>query len=198
MANPGDFVVNRSGIQIPVWAGQIYLPGGVHCAYDRRTQRGTLMPNEFYRFHRHGAFCDSCGRYTYEIRFRNAAGNFVQGFLHHDQLGSNPMASILDFRIFTEAIGGKSYAAYRTQNRTAELIKQNGNRIELLPIDTFIASNTAVMGDTRLHFWLVDFVRRGGVWTRADTADNTWGFIDTGLLQGDMPNTINIRTGLAT
>ena len=197
MANPGDFVVNRSGIQIPVWAGML-MSGGAHCVYDRRTQIGTLMPNEFYRFHRHGGFCDQCLRYTYEIRFRNAAGNFVKGYLHHDQVGTNHQASILNFRIFTEAISGNSYAAYRTQNRLATIKRQDGTDIEQLAIGTYIASNTALMGTTHLHFWLIDFVRRGGIWTRTDIAGHTWGFINTGLLQGDLPNTVTIRTGLAT
>lgn len=191
----GRFVVNRSGVSIPIW--EWFTMGTCpNCQFDKRNRIGDIDVNEFYN-RVTGVSCSQCvsaGRnITGDRIFSQQPGwpplNVRQGFLHGDQIQANYARSILNFSLGTVNIGGTSFRLYGIQNRAAELRARTETDptfpplLGSLPVDTFIATNSDVMGVNFPTNWLIEWVRRGGVWTRADnrSGHNTFAFVDTGI-----------------
>lgn len=198
----GTFVVNRTGLSVPVWAGNI-LPTSQpspNChQYDRSNRVGTLFPNEFYRA---GDFvwCPVCFRETQRIRFLSPTG-WREGFTHLIDVGEAnwPMGDFMvHFGRRQETIGGTVQQVYAIQNRAEELRAIDGTHFATLAVGTEIATDSSTMGQTWHDHWLIRWVRRGGVWTHADNraGHNTHAFVDTGLRVGSSPTTNSIRTSL--
>lgn len=192
------FRVNRSGFQIPVWRDSVNEPT---CAYIKSLQLGTLLVNEFYRY---GStwFPPACTPMFVEyIHFLSPSG-FSAGCLHGDNLANRAgyNTSILNFPRRTETIGGTTQRVYQIQNRAEELRNAAGNLLPSSPlaIGTEIATDSDTMGQTYLDYWLIRWVKRNGIWTRADNVNGTYAFVDTGLKVGSSPNSISIKTSLAT
>ena len=204
------FMVNRSGLQFPVWNSAATHPNLscplVVCSFIKDVQRGTILANEFYRGHLQEG-CRWCGEAGHNIvsgfiEFLGPTG-WDSGFLHGDVVSYESWEAsrrfVSDFPLRTEAIGGGTQGVFRIQNRAEELRARDGTIIASLAVGTEIASSSIVMGQTFRDHWLIEWVRRGGVWTRADNrpGHDTWAFVDTGLRIGSNPWSISIRTSLA-
>lgn len=217
------FAVNRSGVQIPVWAGStmnIGTPTAPNIVYDKRTRVGTLLVNEWYHcaasFTWTGA-TPAQDLWGWEIWFLSPTG-FRQGFLHGDQTQANFNASVLNFSLETITHGGAQYRVWSIQNERAPLFiplnatHNPGTSFSSLAVGTQVANlvysiqhpqgngDRMEVGDFRC-FWFIDLVRRGGVWTPAiNTGADAprSGMIQTGIRTASGSNTIRIRTSLST
>jgi len=57
-----------------------------------------------------------------------------------------------------------------------------------------VACKTALSGDTMPHWKAINYVERStdGAWIKVEGAGLSYGFVNTGLEDGSMPNTISM------
>ncbi len=203
------FVVNRLNTSIRV------------LSTNYSTEIGNVAPNEFFRLNRnythdlpHTSYTDQWS----EIEFaRN--GQMLRGVVElplfrdwsiSEQFLTDVRTAVRLNRM-TATINGvqRTLNVFQVQNRQARVVRRDGTNPIDLPVGTYVGIvDNATMGATLRHYWFVSArtILVGGVpqWVPlypqyswgGQTVDD--GFIDTGLLVGNMPNTLTIRTTLST
>lgn len=189
---------------------------------------GHIARNEFFRFNRnitwdmpHTSFVDQWS----EVEFaRN--GQMLRGFVELPlwRNWSDSEMFLTDVRSLrlsqaTATINGvqRTLDVFQIQNRVTQVVRRDGTNPRNLSIGTFIGveqgaldGTRAPMGNTLRHFWHIrartiqvspgsppQWVPIYPQYTHNNqTVDD--GFVDTGLLVGNMPNTLSIRTSLST
>ncbi|OZG68809.1 MULTISPECIES: glycoside hydrolase domain-containing protein [Bifidobacterium] len=202
-------LVNLSTTSIPVYNARQNA--------DAANQIGQINPNEIY-IRQDGAEAGGspipASSYTYEIYFRNSAGNIVIGFIHEsDSWGSDILyhwasqqKEFTDYNstgsslaaATTTSINGSVYAVFTlSQDLAWCYTATDGETIMMSPLKagTKIAlkqgdGNTdAPMGATHILFMLADYWGDGSSWFSFHAAgQQVNGYVDLGLQYGSMPS----------
>lgn len=176
------FCVNKSGQKVPVYD-----------AYYT-TQIGVLYPREAFGWDANwggeGVFC--------RIVFLNSQGKLQVGFLKNaiDYNGLPAPVGVYPYdRVY---IDGNWYVTFKFR-RTENVYTADGNywgqvaagmRVACLD-DGFMNS---LSGDTHPEWKAINYVERSTdkAWIKVSGAGKNYGFVDTGLSKGSMPDTISM------
>jgi hypothetical protein len=112
------------------------------------------------------------------IEFRNASGVFpTEGWIEMDA----EVAWLDDLALgyhHDSVLGGQSEFELKY---SSTLRNSAGAVIETLPAGTRISTSKADCGSTYSDYMYINKVKRNGSWTSADNANNSWGFVNTGI-----------------
>lgn len=172
-----DFCINMSDKTVSVYEDTLDVPG---------IKIGTLSPRE--------AFSACYGEGFTTIFFRNSSGVVTEGYIpdYYDTPASLYTLST-EYPYGTVTIDGETFYTFKFR-RSEEVYTAAGNRWGTVASGMRVACRTDMMGENHPDWKGINYVERStdGKWIKVTGDGYNYGFVDTGLNKGSMPNTISM------
>lgn len=172
-----DLCINMSGQTISVYRDPLADPG---------VKIGTLSPRE--------AFSALAGEGFNTVFFRNSSGVVTEGYIPDYTRAPDSLYTLATtYPYGTVRIDGELFYTFKFR-RAEEVYTAAGNRWGTVASGMRVACRTDMMGENH-HDWKgINYVERStdGAWVKVTGDGYNYGFVDTGLAIGSMPNTISM------
>ncbi|MGV8164658.1 MAG: hypothetical protein ACLKAK_07360 [Alkaliphilus sp.] len=168
------FCINKSGEQMSVRE----IPSG--------NQIGTIFNREAF-----GLDLNSSHGSATCIIFRNSSGQVKPGYIL-DPEPSNFYTPCSNHSHGAVTINGVQYITFKFR-RKETVYRADRTTWGSVAANQRIACKDALSGDTNAHWKAINYVEStNGSWVKVDGAGFDYGFVNTGLEDGSMPNTISM------
>lgn len=173
--------INRSGKAVPVYD-----------YYDVDTKIGTIYNLELFGF---APNWGGDGVFDF-IVFRDPKGNVRKGCLNTNRY-SYPSSVYTTayqskYRYGTVTLGGTTYNTFK-MTRTENVYYADGVYWGKVAAGQYVATNSTANGDSRPDWQLVHYIQStSGTWVKVDGHGANYGFVNIGLEDGSMYNTISL------
>lgn len=173
--------INRSGKSVPVYD-----------FYNVDNKIGSIYNLELFCF---APSWGGDGIFDF-ILFRNSSGNVVRGALNWNEYsypsGVYTNAYQSKYRYGTIGRNGISYNTFK-MTRTENVYYADGGYWGKVYAGQYVATNSVSNGQGRPDWQLIHYVRStNGTWVKVEGHGSSYGFVNIGLEDGSMYNTISM------
>ena len=172
--------INMSGQSIPVYRLDPYGSG--------KTRIGTIYPRELYGLN----YLAGGDFVIFDVLFRNASGSLQWGTIIEPPESARENAYLAKYSYGRVTLNGKRYYTFK-MTRSENLYSVSGRKIGTVAAGQYVATIAdPSSGDSNPHWLQVYYARStNGRWDSLAADGASYGFVNVGLEDGSMYNTIS-------